>query len=471
MKKEYCFAILSLIVFLYCLLRVLGLSMTHDESATVLEFASLPFRQVVANEPPRANNHILNTLLIQFFALFGNHKFLIRLPNLLAGGLFLYFSCRMVSAIASGWWEQLLAFSLLVFNPYMLEFFSLARGYGLSLGFMMGSLYFIQRFRENRELKPLAWSMALAGLACYSNLAMLTYFIALIATANLILLLPFRESDRKQWLKANGLMLLFSLALFALIFIPLRALIQAEELYFGEPHGLLQDTFATLIHNYLGPEHYFGSQTRDLLLVPVFILLVLAISRNFMEGARRRQFDTAACFTCLLVLTAFGNFLQHELLGAKYLIHRTALLYFPLMALAVFFLFKGSADWLKLALLLPLALHFLNRANVSTAHEWWYDRFTEDAFGHIVDQQPRDSIIRLGSFWLFTPTLNYYKQAGSYKNIIGPNLDFEVPGTKYFDYYYLSTADTGKLHADYILLKSFGEYCIMKLPPDKKDVQ
>ncbi|MCB0614553.1 MAG: glycosyltransferase family 39 protein, partial [Phaeodactylibacter sp.] len=243
MKKEHTLIILSILAFLYCLARAVGLSMTHDESATVLEFASRPFWKVVTNDPGRANNHLLNTLLIQFFTLFGNNKFLIRLPNLLAGGLFLYFSYRLVRAIATGWWEQLLAFSLLVFNPYLLEFFSLARGYGLGMGFMVGSLYFLHRFREARQLRPLAWSMGLAVLACYSNLTMLTYFVALIVVANLLMLLPVKEINRRRWLRANLTILFFSLVLFALIFAPLSALIREGELYYGGTRGVLPNTF------------------------------------------------------------------------------------------------------------------------------------------------------------------------------------------------------------------------------------
>lgn len=471
MAKNHTLILLSLLVFLYCLARALGLSMTHDESATVLEFASRPFRAVVTNDPPRANNHILNTLLIQFFSLFGNNKFLIRLPNLLAGGLFLYFSYRLVGAIASGWWEQLLAFALLALNPYLLEFFSLARGYGLSLGFMVGSLYFLHRFQEGRRLRPLAWSMALAVLACYSNLAMLTWFVALILAANLRLLLPVEEASRRLWLKANGIMLLFALGLAVLVFVPVRALIREKELYFGGTKGLLADTYTTLIQNFMGGQNYFGDNSYTLFLAPIFILLFLGISRNLMEGARRRKPDTGVLVTSMLLLMAFGHYLQHELLGTPYLFHRTALLYFPLMALVIFFLFKGAADWLKLALLLPLVLHFLGRANVKTVQEWWYDHFTEEAFAYISTQQPRDSIIRLGSYWLFTPTLAYYKQAGGYANIIGPNLDYEVPDTKYYDYYYLFAGDTAKLHPDYVLEKNYGGYCIMKLPADKKEGQ
>lgn len=464
MKKEHTLILLSLLIFLYCLARVVGLSMTHDESATVLEFASRPFWKVVANDPGRANNHILNTLLIQLFSIFGDNKFFVRLPNLLAGVLFLYFSCRLVLSVASGYWEMLLAFALLVFNPYLLEFFSLARGYGLGLGFMMCSLYFAHRFVESRELRPLAWSMALAVLACYSNLALLTWFVALIAMANLRLILPAKAIDWRRWLAANGTMLFFALILFALLFTPVRSLIRDEELYYGGTRGVLPNTFTTLIHNYLGAENYFGDNTKDLLLAPVFILLLLAVSRNLLESARSRRLSSAAFFTGLLVLMAFGNFLQYELLGARYLIHRTGLMYFPLMALAIFFLFKGSADWLKLALLLAVSLHFLNRANVKIVQEWWFERFTEDAFEHIAAQQARDSTIRMGSFWLFTPTLSYYKQSRGYTNIIGPSLDYEVPNSRYFDYYYLSCGDTVKLHPDYILEKSFGEYCIMKLP-------
>ena len=377
MKKEYTLILLSFLVFLYCLARVVGLSMTHDESATVVEFAVRPFWQVVTNEPPRANNHILNTLLIQFFTLFGKSKFFVRLPNLLAGGLYLYFSYRMVRATASGWLEYLLAFALLAFNQYLLEFFALGRGYGLSLGFMMGSLYYGLRFTETRMMRALVGSMALAALACYSNLAMLTFFVALAAMFNLSLLPPFRAIDWALWKKANGAIILFSLILFVLLFAPVRALLREEELYFGGTDGLLADTLTTLIQNYLGPVNYFGEETKNLFLAPVFILLLLAVSRNLFEGVQRREFSPGFFFAGLLALTALGQFLQHELLGTRYLIHRTALLYFPLLALTSFFLVKRAENWVKLALLLPIAIHFLNRANVEMVQEWWYDPYTE----------------------------------------------------------------------------------------------
>ena len=248
-----------------------------------------------------------------------------------------------------------------------------------------------------------------------------------------------------------------------------RALLREEELYFGGTDGLLADTLTTLIQNYLGPVNYFGEETKNLFLAPVFILLLLAVSRNLFEGVQRREFSPGFFFAGLLALTALGQFLQHELLGTRYLIHRTALLYFPLLALTSFFLVKRAENWVKLALLLPIAIHFLNRANVEMVQEWWYDPYTEEAFEYIVAREPEDSTIRLGSFWLFTPTFQYYKYAGGYKNIIGPNVDFEVPGHKYFDYYYLFASDTAKLHPDYILEKSYGGYCIMKMPPEKKE--
>ena len=56
---------LCALLLAYCAARAALLSMTHDESTTVLMYATRPWGQILANEPPSANNHILNTLLVK----------------------------------------------------------------------------------------------------------------------------------------------------------------------------------------------------------------------------------------------------------------------------------------------------------------------------------------------------------------------------------------------------------------------
>ena len=151
MKKLYIALVICVPVFLYCLARGLVLSMTHDESSTFINFVSRPFWLIVTNDPPSANNHLLNTLLIKLSTIISDTSFFVRLPNLVASAFCLFFTYKFVTQFYKKWHGILLGLSILVLNQYQLEFFSLARGYGLSLSFMMGSLYFIQRFLQRER--------------------------------------------------------------------------------------------------------------------------------------------------------------------------------------------------------------------------------------------------------------------------------------------------------------------------------
>jgi hypothetical protein len=98
-----------------------------------------------------ATNHFLNTLLTKacdFVA--GGSEIVLRLPSVIGYAMFLGFSLLILHrsvrpAIAAP------GFVLLNLNPYVLDFFSLSRGYGLSLGFLMGSLFYLFKFLDHLQ--------------------------------------------------------------------------------------------------------------------------------------------------------------------------------------------------------------------------------------------------------------------------------------------------------------------------------
>ena len=96
-----------------------------------------------------ANNHPLNTALVMLTTAFSDDVFLIRLPNVVAGVLYLV----TAALVASKTTKPLLSLAVLALNPYLLEFFSLARGYGLAAALVMVALgrYFFGRVRTVRS--------------------------------------------------------------------------------------------------------------------------------------------------------------------------------------------------------------------------------------------------------------------------------------------------------------------------------
>jgi uncharacterized membrane protein len=162
---------------------------THDES---LSFASFNWAPQWSSTP---NNHFLNTWLMRLCSsLFGNSELSLRAPNIAAHAIYLAFTLLLLKRIHHVG-LQVVGFILLNLNPFLLDFFSLARGYGLALGFLMLSLYLLVRGYEERQRRRRAVNCWLSGLAAaaavLANFAFLTWYVPMVVATAWVL-----SSDR-----------------------------------------------------------------------------------------------------------------------------------------------------------------------------------------------------------------------------------------------------------------------------------
>lgn len=81
--------------FLYIIIRAVLIPITYDEAATFFHYVHIgTFWPGEAHWD--ANNHILNSWLTWLsYTAFGNSEFILRIPNVLAGLLYLTFSQRL----------------------------------------------------------------------------------------------------------------------------------------------------------------------------------------------------------------------------------------------------------------------------------------------------------------------------------------------------------------------------------------
>ncbi|MCB0598169.1 MAG: hypothetical protein KDD28_29090, partial [Phaeodactylibacter sp.] len=138
-----CLALLLGALLAYTSYRAATLSMTHDESASYNWFRDTNIFTCFYSKDCwyNANNHLLNTWgWQQTVRLLGVSEWTVRLPNLLAHLLYLLCSLAVVRSVADRFWVGLAGFAFINFNPYLLEFFGLARGYGLVAGLSMASM-------------------------------------------------------------------------------------------------------------------------------------------------------------------------------------------------------------------------------------------------------------------------------------------------------------------------------------------
>ena len=143
MKKIYFafFLLVSLLLISFDLYKASHASFTCDESFTYLNYVHMSVLQIISYHNPFPNNHILNSLLMKLSeSFFGSSELALRLPNILAHILFLVITYKLLSRYCPK--NGIFFFILVNANPFMIDFFSLARGYGLALGLMSAGIYF-----------------------------------------------------------------------------------------------------------------------------------------------------------------------------------------------------------------------------------------------------------------------------------------------------------------------------------------
>ncbi len=179
---------ISLFFLGFEVVRAIRTPFTLDEAVTYLNFISKEF--LATFNFNLANNHFLNTLLAKLFcALGGSSEIVLRLPNLLAYGIYLFFAFLILDTFVKTKIIVLCGYLLLSLNPYVLDFFSLCRGYGLALGLMMAALFFffsfIVRVTESGLVRyhQLRLSLLFAALAVVSNFSLLNVYLALLVVA------------------------------------------------------------------------------------------------------------------------------------------------------------------------------------------------------------------------------------------------------------------------------------------------
>ena len=163
----------------YAIARAIGVPLTYDEAAAYLRYVDA--HPLAVLDFSVATNHLLHTILVKLCsAAAGSGEFALRLPALAGFVLFAAFAWLLLRrlrhrALATA------AFVLLVANPYLLDYFSLSRGYGLSLGLLSGALYFLARFVADASAPRdrLVRSLLFATAAALANFSLLNAFAAI----------------------------------------------------------------------------------------------------------------------------------------------------------------------------------------------------------------------------------------------------------------------------------------------------
>ena len=114
----------SSVLIFFIIIKTKANTLTTDEAYTFLEYV---YTGDVFNIGI-ANNHLLNTFLMFFSTKLGYSEIFLRLPNLFAGIVYIVLSFFISKKTK----YPLLSLTILTAVPYLVDFFTLARGYGIA---------------------------------------------------------------------------------------------------------------------------------------------------------------------------------------------------------------------------------------------------------------------------------------------------------------------------------------------------
>lgn len=428
-KADRILFVLGSFLLAYTTLRAALLCITWDEAYTYIEFARNGKVWLQHFDMMSANNHLLNTaLMILFTRLFGLHEFVMRIPPLLAHILFLFYSGMLLKKLDNKW-IVISAFIIINVNPYMLDFFSIARGYGLSLGLMMGSIYYFYLFHTgNKKTINSGISVFYACLSVFASFVLLNYLVCLYAML-LILNIYFsgREStDVKRKLRTflMRMALPTTLILFLLIFlIPYGLRLKASgALFFGGNTGFWEDTVCTVVTRLLYERVYDGMWIERLMKALILLISLCSVLYAFYCLIKKRsEQNNLFLFSLifLLLLISFSTIIQHKLMNTLYLMDRTVL--FMLVIFGFIFVFllhefskrKEFASFFLHLFAFILLIHFAFCFNLSYVLEWKYDADTKRMLDDLSEMKKIPSgkeTVSIGIPLTFDPAINFYRE-------------------------------------------------------------
>lgn len=428
----------------------------HDESLSFSIFNWSP------GEAVTANNHLLNTWLMQLCSkLLGNSELSLRLPNLLAHALYLVSGLSLLKRLQNVA-LMIVGFAFLNLNSFLLDFFFLARGYGLAMSFMLLSLYLLVRAYEFKPkygfVKYIYFAVAAGALSVLANFTLLNYLLPLLLIAGWFLLTDksLRRFSLSHIRAAIPLFLASSIFL-AFVLSETFRLKKGGHLYSGGSKSFLSDTVGSLVHCSLYSVFYSRTTVQNISLVLVGLFIALLLFGLYLFWLKKEVHVFVPIVIILAIAVALPIW-QHYLVHTLFPTERTALFYVPLFALALVSAFSwlwqlSPRFWPRvLVLALPIAFasiiswHFYKSFNSGTCYTWPFDGHNDEVLELINrDRQINfpDRAVKMSNSWLMEPSLNFYRVTHHYDWLV--KVTRNPINTDASDYIYALESDIGAI--------------------------
>lgn len=438
--------------------------MTHDEASTWLNYRHINVWSCISNAAcwGTANNHWLNTLLLQWSAsLFGDVAWALRLPNVLAGIGYIFCSALISARYIKSHCLQFAGFLLLCGHVYLLDFFSLARGYGLMASGVIWAIYTMLRYLENYDWRWLVFSLLAISFAILGN------FTALLPWSAMVLgwFIWMLANKKINLLIRHGLLWFFNACtLFFLLHFPIKTLSGSGEFEWGS-HSVWE-TAKDLMISLIYGNRFLGENT-SVYLLAFLALTFLSICIVAILNKKYEYRSSIIFISFLLILNVLVIILQQKLTASLAPIGRKSIYFIPfiftLICLGLALIRNVHAARIVGVLLsIVLVYNIVRTIPIKSCREWYYDAYYPELLSTLLPAGSKSDSIRLSTTWIFNPALTFYQKT----------VPLPIGGLPYqrplvidttMQYYYVEPQDTvGMTGKGFLQDKKIGPFYLLK---------
>lgn len=376
-----------LILFAYILLRALKLSITFDEATTWFFVNKFSYHNIIAYKGfDIANNHVINSLFIKAtLDLFGKNILLIRSLNVICGIIYVLSVFGILKRVQSTW-LQCFGAIMMCLQPFLLDYFTLARGYGVSISFMLLALYFTNEYLYTKSIKLLNISSFLSCLSAVSTFSFI-YVVIFILLINIYCKVVHKfDKEEKNKFFIFLLPELICFSVIGLYIYPIGKMLAARPDTDGSSDGLLKSVFLPLLYANLGELREGSSLVTKLFKLPFIVAYAYVTFMFLVKRAGNIVIDkvnSMAFFIMFILIGAiFIIYIQFYVFNVKFPSDRTAIYIFVLLPLFVVLAADDLGNAVVRIVLFFVSLFivfiFIFSINISHYQPGYADQFNEE---------------------------------------------------------------------------------------------
>jgi uncharacterized membrane protein len=434
-----------------CLFRAATQSIAHDEALTYQLFISGTWRRAFAYTGNQ--NHILLVLASKaLLAVLPVSELTLRLPVVACAVVYCAAAATLLRRYVADPWLRTAGLAAIALNPYVIDYFCEARGYGMMLAFLLAAMCFLMpRAGETRTARRLLAGGVMMGLALAAVMVSLFPVAGMLAAC---LAVDALSMGRRKALTRAALVAGAAAAVAVPMIAPQVYRAQRKDYYVGAPS--IPAWIASLVKG--GWSHTSGRVeslsevtpaewiVAGVAAVALIAIVALAIRQLWRWRSATDAERALVWIAIVLVVMAGAAVGAHVVAGVRYPEGRIALYWIPLLlfaaALAVDSAPPRSAwragSWVLIAALLANTIAHLPATRYADNR---FDAATREAVARIAADRPAaDGFVSIGGSWQLEPGLNFYR--------VVQRLDWMTPVERRTpargdDYYVLLPEDAG----------------------------